>query len=351
MSAASEDYVLRPASLEDLEAIVTLVSTLTDSITSLPQEPEFIRRRIHKSLHSFYPNVDHPGTEQYLFVLDGPAGIVGLSAIIARVGGYQPFYTFAITHEKFVHQPLGVAKEIPTLSLKINHDGPTEIGSLFLRPDLRQAGLGRLLSLGRFLFIARFPHRFCDHTLAELRGFLDERGRSPFWQRVGKPFFESEFTDADFLSGLGNKAFIRDLMPRHPLYTNLLPPAAQKVIGRVHRQTEPAKALLESEGFATINEVDIFDAGPILQVPTAEIRSIVDCRTVPIKALADRSQLPPLPWHAGNGSLDFRACIAQAQLLPDGCILSALAADNLRLGVGDTVQLVPARPVLQALSS
>lgn len=343
MSASTSNYVLRPAALADLDAIVALVGSLTDSLTSLPQEPDFILRRIHKSMHSFYPHVDAPGSEQYLFVLDGPDGVVGISAIIARVGGYQPFYTFEITHEDFTHGPLGIAKKIPTLSLKLNHDGPSEIGSLYLHPNHRRDGLGRLLSLGRFLFMAQFPHRFRGQTLAELRGHLDENGDSPFWQRVGKPFFETEFTDADFLSGLGNKSFIRDLMPRHPFYTNLLPPDVQEVIGRVHHQTEPAKALIEAEGFSTINEVDIFDAGPILQAETRSIRTIAARRNFRIAGLVDEEVLPGTPWHAANRALEFRACIARAEVEEGKCLLSSRAAQTLQLGLGDTVQLAPAR--------
>jgi len=343
MSQAELPHVLRPAALEDLDGILALVDQLRDPITSIPQEPDSIAKRIHRSLQSFYPAVQQPGGEQYLFVLDGPEGIVGLSAIIARVGGYDPFYTFQITHEEFSHAPLNVFKRIPTLSLKVNHDGPTEIGSLFLRPDCRKSGLGRLLSLGRFLFMARFPERFREHTLAELRGYLDENGTSPFWERVGKPFFDSEFVHADFLSGLGNKSFIRDLMPRHPLYTNLLPPSAQAVIGRVHTNTEPARALLESEGFAAIDEVDIFDAGPLLQADTVKIRSVADCRLFTLAGISDEIEMPSTIWHAGNHQLEFRACRTPALIDGDSCILPTPTVNALDLSLGDAVQLVPAR--------
>ena len=37
-----------------------------------------------------------------------------------------------------------------------------------------------------------------------------------------------------------NKGFIADLMPKHPIYTHLLSAEAQKVLGKVHAQTEPA---------------------------------------------------------------------------------------------------------------
>ena len=338
---ANSQFILRPARLSDLEQLVSLVSRLTDSITSIPQDRDFLEKRIHKSIRSFYPNVYQPGDEQYLFVLEGPDGIVGTSAIIARVGGYQPFYTYQITQEAFTSADLKLEKSHPTLSLRASHDGPTEIGSLYLRPDCRHSGLGRFLSLARFLFIARFPERFRSHTVAELRGYLDESGKSPFWEQVAKPFFEQEFSEADFLSGLGNKSFIRDLMPRHPLYTELIPPEARAVIGKVHKDTVPAKSLLEREGFLTIDEVDIFDAGPILQARTKKIRSVAEARPYTITHITNDSDTTGSRFHAANGQVDFRACIAYATTDGDSCSIDETSAKNLQLAAGNTIWLTP----------
>ena len=76
---------------------------------------------------------------------------------------------------------------------------------------------------------------------------MDDHGRSPFWDALGKHFFDVDFPNADYLS-LVNKKFIADLMPKHPIYIPLLPKDAQDVIGKVHEQTEPALKLLEAEG-------------------------------------------------------------------------------------------------------
>lgn len=344
MTGQPSDYVLRPSRLEDFESIFALIGTLKSSMTSMPPHPEFIEKRLHKSQRAFYPSVTEPGEEQYLFSLEGPEGVVGITGIYARVGGFEPFYTYAVDHEDFIHKPLGIAKEIPTLNLHACHDGPTEIGSLLLHPTCRKSGLGRMLSLARFLFMAEFPERFRKHSLAELRGYIDEDGKSPFWECVGKLFFESEFGDADFLSGLGNKSFIRDLMPHHPLYTNLLPYDAQKVIGEVHRNTRPAKALLESEGFEVINWVDIFDAGPVVQADTQKIRTIAESQSLPVAELVDADALPDTDWHISNGLLDFRACLGRAAIDGDTCRLTPQVAERLNVQVGDHVRLATARP-------
>src|SRR5207237_1030239 len=82
-------------------------------------------------------------------------------------------------------------------------------------------------------------------------------------------FFGSEFSQADFLSGLGDKDFIEDLIPRHAIYVPLLPQPVRAVIGRAHRDAEPARRVLEGEGFRFAGEVDIFDAGPLLGADVA----------------------------------------------------------------------------------
>ena len=117
---------------------------------------------------------------------------------------------------------LNVRKDVRTLTLVEEHNGPCEIGSLFLHPDYRRDGNGRLLSLSRFLFMAEHRQRFEPQVIAEMRGVIDDQGRSPFWDAVGKHFFEIDFPKADYLS-MVNKKFIADLMPRHPLYVPLLP--------------------------------------------------------------------------------------------------------------------------------
>ena len=83
-----------------------------------------------------------------------------------------------------------------------------------------------------------------------------------------------EYSTADYLTGLGQKAFIAELMPRHPVYVNLLPPPARDAIGAVHADTAPARAMLEQEGFRYEGYVDIFDAGPTVECARDNIDAV-----------------------------------------------------------------------------
>ena len=64
--------------------------------------------------------------------------------------------------------------------------------------------------------------RFADRILAELRGVIDERGGSPFWDGVAGRFFGMSFQEADYFNAINGNQFIADLMPKHPVYIAML---------------------------------------------------------------------------------------------------------------------------------
>lgn len=339
-------HVFRPVRETDLPGLVNLAGSTGGGLTTLPANEEFLEGRIQDSLRAFNPRVSKPGGEYYLFALEDPATgeIVGTSGIGARVGGFEPWYSYEVRREKFSHQPLKISKDIAVLHLKEDHRGPTEVCSLFLRADRRRGGTGRLLSLARFLFIATFRKRFTPTVIAEMRGYIDPTGKSPFWEAVGRHFFEHDFYAADVLSGLGEKEFIADLMPRHPLYVPLLPREAQAVIGRVHHDTEPALALLRSEGFESLGEIDIFDGGPLLHARASEIRTIRQLRAASIRSVTNGPAPAGELMLLANGALDFRACLGAALSQADGSVaITREIAFALDVAEGDKLWLSPLR--------
>lgn len=337
--------VLRPVRETDLPRLVALAHATGGGLTTLPPNEEFLGERIDSSLRAFHPRVKRPGGEFYLFTLEDTATgeVIGVSGVASRVGGFEPWYSYAIRRERFTHKPLKIDREIPALHLQAEHRGPSEICSLFLRADRRRGGAGRLLSLARFLFIGAFRKRFTDTIIAEMRGYIDQTGKSPFWEAVGRHFYPFDFYRADVLSGLGEKEFIADLNPRHPLYIPLLSPEVQAVIGRVHHDTEPALALLLAEGFRRRNEVDIFDAGPLIEADLNQVRTIRDARTARIRSAAAPAHGAPDRLLA-NGVLDFRACIGGVTEHDDGSVsLDAETAATLNVEAGDKLWLTPLR--------
>lgn len=62
------------------------------------------------------------------------------------------------------------------------------------------------MSKCRFLMLAEHSHRFSQTIFAEMRGVSDAEGKSPFWEWLQDHFFSIDFTHADYLTGIGNKA-------------------------------------------------------------------------------------------------------------------------------------------------
>ena len=242
---------IRPVAKTDLDPLVDLASRAGAGLTNLPRDRGLLKKRIDKSVNCFasFPP-ERPGGESYLFVMeDSPSGaVVGACGIMAKVGGYEPFYSYKIETTVFESKQIKVHKEVPILMLVEDHDGPCEIGSLFLHPDYRGDGNGRLLQLVRFMFMADHPDAFESTVVSELRGVSSDAGQSPFWDALGAHFFGIDFPEADRLS-IVNKKFIADLMPEHPIYIPLLPKSAQDVIGRPHKDGAHAMKNLEAEGF------------------------------------------------------------------------------------------------------
>jgi arginine N-succinyltransferase len=331
--------VIRPVRGSDLDEILTLAGLTAFGLTTLPRDANWLAGRIRDSEEGFRRLADErPRGEAYLFVMEETTTgrVVGTAGIVSKVGGFEPFYAYRIETSVHESKMLGIRKQIQTLHLVKEHDGPCEIGSMFLHPKHRARGAGRALSLARFLFIAEHPWSFDETVIAEMRGVIDDAGRSEFWDAVGRHFFEIDYPKADYLSLL-NKRFIADLMPQHPISIPLLPPAAQAVIGRVHPQTEPALAILQGEGFRATGMVDIFEAGPIVSCPRDELRTVRESERASVVALT-AAAAGAGDTIAGTAGAGFRACLTSLEQRPGGVALPGDVAAALGVGVGDTIR-------------
>jgi arginine N-succinyltransferase len=335
-------FFIRPAEATDLDALETLISQVRAGVTSLAIDRRTLRERIDESLASFSKEVGNPGNERYLFVLQeiSTNEIAGMCAIKAAVGLTDAYYSYRIGTIVHASKELGVHRKFPALYLSNDYTGCTELTSLFLAPSHRGKGLGTLLSKSRLLFIAELPQRFADKIIAEIRGISDEQGRSPFWDSLGQHFFAMDFPTADHLVGTGNKAFIAELMPKHPIYVLFLSTAAQEVIGKPHENSRGALHLLEDEGFHYESYVDIFDAGPTVECRREDVRSVRKSRRLTSRIGPVERDAPK--YLLTNARLrDFRGCLSPAQLAGcDSIIVSEETAGALQISQGDPVRVV-----------
>jgi arginine N-succinyltransferase len=348
-------FYIRPIARNDLPQILALSERTGTGLTSLPADNERLASRIARSLASFAGHAE-VADACYMFVLVQSAGngadvdrVVGISAIEAAVGLKEPWYNYHVGTLVHASRQLGVYTSSPTLFLSNDHTGHTELCSLFLDQAYRHGKNGVLLAKCRLLFIAEFASRFAQKVIAELRGRLDGDGRSPFWEGLGRHFFAMEYSTADYLTGIGQKSFIAELMPRHPVYVNLLPQDAREAIGAVHKDTVPARAMLEQEGFRYEGYVDIFDAGPTVECFRDNIHAVRQSQVMPV-TLGEEDPVPDsltdnILWLVCNRHFaDFRAIVVAAPARTDRFPLMQYAADALRVSEGDMVRVVPVSP-------
>ncbi|WP_448584926.1 arginine N-succinyltransferase [Thermaurantiacus sp.] len=304
------DWLVRPATRSDLDALDALARQTGGGFTNLPPNREALERRLERSVEAFAREDDEPSDDPYLLVLEHrPTGrVLGTAAIFAAVGQVWPFYSYKVTTIALVSRELGRTFRTRVLHLVNDFDGATEVGGLFLAADARSGGLGRLLARARYLFIARHRRRFADRTLAELRGVIRADGSSPFWDGLARRFFGMDFVEADRFNSLHGTQFIADLMPKYPVYEALLPESAAAVIGVEHPDGTAARHLLEWEGFAFNAYIDIFDGGPTLDTPTDRIRTVAEARP----AVVGGSGEGPLRLIAAGRGAAFRVVAAPA---------------------------------------
>jgi len=270
--------IIRPVKAIDYNDLHRIAIDSGYGFTSLPVNEDILKQRISRSEGSFQLSVSEPGNQGYLFVMeDTKTGqVIGTAGIEAAVGLDNAFYHYHLGKVVHSSRELNIHNTVETLALCNDYTGATEICTLFLQKSHRKDDNGRLLSRCRFLFMAEHSQRFASCVIAEMRGVSDEHGRSPFYDWLEKHFLSIQFTKADYLTGIGNKGFIAELMPKYPVYVSLLSKEAQQVINKVHSNTVPALRLLEEEGFSRRGYVDIFDGGPTVEAELKQIRTFRD---------------------------------------------------------------------------
>ncbi len=334
--------VIRKARLSDLDCLMKISTATGSGMSSMPTNLGSWQAKLQSSEESFSKRINAPGGETYFMVMEDTETreIIGTTAIYAGVGLEQPFYSYKVSTLISMSKELDKKNQMEVLHLVNDFTGSTEIGSLYLDPAYRKDGNGRFLSRCRFLMLADFPDRFGETIIAEMRGWQDEEGHSPFWEQLGRKFFGLGFENADFMSAVKGNQFITDLIPRYPIYVDLLPEAAQEVIGVPHAASKPALKLLEKEGFRKSGYVDIFDGGPTVQCQIRNIATVQSCGQGVVDIITADSDL------AGHDSVmisntilqDYRFVRGSVRANPDnGLTIGKSVAEALGINTGHTI--------------
>ena len=333
--------VLRPATPDDLEALYELAKLTGGGFTNLPPDRASLARKLERSSAALARTGDEHGDDLFVMVLENSetGQVRGTCQLFTAVGQHWPFYSYRIGALTQYSKELNRTFRADMLTLSTDLEGASEVGGLFLHPRERAGGLGMLLARSRYLFIKAHRARFADRTLAELRGVIDEAGGSPFWDGLAGKFFGMSFQEADEFNAVNGNQFIADLMPKHPIYTAMLPESASHVIGVPHPSGRAAMRMLEHEGFVHDKYIDIFDGGPTMVAPTDRVRAIteaVEQRVSRIGEATGERRLVTAGRLAG-----WRAAYAEVAPLADGtAAIDEAGAALLGVREGDTIMHV-----------
>ena len=335
-------FVIRPANMDDVQPIYEMAKRTGGGFTNLPPDRKALVAKLEKSAAGFARAENIVNDDLYVFVLQNTETkeVRGTCQIFGCVGQKWPFYSYRIGALTQHSVELDRTFRADILNLSTDLEGTSEVGGLFLHPGERAGGLGLLIARSRYLFIRNHRARFADRTLAELRGVIDEAGGSPFWDGVAGRFFGMSFQEADEFNAKFGNQFIADLMPKHPVYIAMLSEAARHVIGLPHPSGRAAMRMLEDEGFAWENYVDIFDGGPTMTARTDQIKSIREAKDSPILEISDK-----LGDHIGGEKMlvssgrmeNFKTAYGWVDMRDGGIAMNDVCANALDVTVGDSV--------------
>jgi arginine N-succinyltransferase len=330
-------FKIRAARPDDVQHLYEMAKRTGGGFTNLPPDKKSLSTKLERSAAAFARAEDVVADDLFVFVLQNveTGDVRGTCQIFSAVGQTWPFYSYRIGALTQYSAELNRTFKADMLTLSTDLEGCTEVGGLFLHPGERAGGQGMLIARSRYVFIREHRARFADRTLAELRGVIDEAGGSPFWDGVAGRFFGMSFRDADEFNAVHGNQFIADLMPKHPVYNAMLPETARAAIGVPHPSGRAAMRMLENEGFAWENYIDIFDGGPTMTARTDQIRTIRDATASVIVDIADGGETKIL---ASSGRLgDFVAAYAFVRPVEGGVIIDRQGAALLGVEPGQTI--------------
>lgn len=311
----------------DLDALFLFLQQSKTELTSLPKNKNSLAEKIALSTASekYQDLADWHRCLMVLYdpVKDAIAGISGLE----REKSCAPHYI--------------IDQNNKCLRFSTSAVSPIKLGSLLIHEEYRNYGLGGLLSKARFLYLANFSHPIADHIHAELRGWVDNNGRSPFWEKISSSFYDGSFSSIDQYRGTHPEIFFESHIAAHNIPFYLIEDDVKQVIGTVHKDTENAKRMLEKEGFTHTNCVDILDGGPILKSTLKNVFTIKNSNLFSVSTNRENEKISET-WMISNIKVNgFRAGLYPAAHRSGHLYVQPQTLAALELDPDDLVRAVP----------
>jgi arginine/ornithine succinyltransferase subunit-like protein len=196
---------------------------------------------------------------------------VGRVRVDVDVGGELARYWYRLGWLVLASPELGLHHRVRTLMLCNDLTGACELSGLETDARLdaatRQAAVDRLVT-GAVLWLRASARGSDEGTIfAELGGVRTGDGHAPFWEALGRRFYEGEPSAAAARFGPAWRSHVAALLPRESLLASFLDESAQRAIGVVGDEFSPIAEALRAAGLRSGTFVTIDDAGPVYTAP------------------------------------------------------------------------------------
>lgn len=252
------DWIVRAACARDLVALASLLPAPGQGASLLPAGD---RERLYVAVRS-----------------DANAGdiVAGCVRVRPAIGLDRPRYWFHVGCAVHAAPELGLFHQQRTLVLGNDLTGAREIADLACDRSLladaeRESVLRQLLHAA----LAEIRRQGAEETprgasevaavICELPGVRDAAGQSPFWQSLGRHFYDGDPQLAAERHGPAWKTYVAALLPREPLLASFLGEHAQRALGTPDASVELQAQLLHAAGFRAGRHVTVDDAGPVFE--------------------------------------------------------------------------------------
>jgi len=338
-------FYIRQATLDDASTLLKLAKMV--HFINLPADPDIISAKIQRSRRSFLGEAPSPREREFMFVLvDSDTGnVIGTSSVISCISWPgKPSVYFQVRKREHYSEDLQTGAVHVTLQIGTDESGASEIGGLILGPSYRghKDKLGALLSLIRFHYVGLHREWFSERITAEMMAPLTPDSRNTLWEYLGRRFINLSYAEADRFCQY-SKEFMTSLLPKSEIYVSLLPPEARNLIGKVGRETVPAKRMLESLGFEYKGQVDPFDGGPYLEAKRDDILLVKETRTLRLGSFD--GEFTDTAFVSYDGESGFRAARTLCAVRGEEISIppAEAAAIEAEIGASVGVTVYPAR--------
>ena len=336
-------FVIRPAIQDDLATLLKFAKMV--HFINLPADRDLLSAKVARSRRSFMLHAEDAREREFMFVLEDQETneVIGTCGVLSSVSWPgHPQITLKVRRREHFSEDLRGGQVHTTVEMCTDETGPSEVGGLILAPGFRGRAdhLGALLSLVRFHFIGLHRELFAPRILAEMMGPLTPDSLTPLWEYFGRRFINLSYREADLFSSR-SKEFMLSLFPKGEIYVSMLPPEARALIGRVGEETEPARRLLEKQGFRCDGQVDPFDGGPCLEAERDAIPLVRATERVVLLGTKEFGTASPEAFVSNPGPTGFRAMRSAFDASAEGIWLPDAVVAALHLKQGAMVGVTP----------